>query len=227
MKDSNCTNYWEASLFLFWFLLSYLSHPLHTHTHLPTPAHTSLAVSHSLPLQTCLPLLIYLPPFKDGQCVTVERSSESKEEEAGEEEGVCTMQSRASVAKVGRLRWGVSIARVHWCMNAVKSNASLNRQEGVGKVKPARWERAAVHRRQGASFSPSFPLSLFLSSLFVCTWIPLIYLFVFVCVFFFYLKLAVTISPILWHGRGHSPNKVHWSQRESSRNTETQLLRKY
>ena len=85
------------------------------------------------PSKTRLPLLIYLSFFKDGQSVTVERSRGSEKEE----EGVCTMQSRASVAKVGRLRWGVSIARAHWCMNAEKSNASLDRQEGVGKVKPA------------------------------------------------------------------------------------------
>ncbi len=88
------------------------------------------------------------------------------------------MQSRAPVAKVGRLRWGVSIARVHWCMNAAKSNASLDRQEGVGKVKPACRERAAVHRRQGATIPPSLPLSLFPFVFFCCCCIPLIYLFV-------------------------------------------------
>lgn len=74
--------------------------------------------------------------------------------------GLCNMQSRALVAKVSGLRWGVSAARVHWCMNAAKSNASLDRQEGVGKVKAACRGRAAVHRHQGATFPPSFPPSL-------------------------------------------------------------------
>lgn len=110
------------------------------------------------------------------------RVSQKRKKEARrrrKREGVCTMQSRASVAKVGRLRWGVSIARAHWCMNAAKSNASLNRQEGAGKVKPCR-ERAAVHRRQGATVPPSPPPSLYSFLVLFsspCCCVPLIYLF--------------------------------------------------
>lgn len=40
-----------------------------------------LAVSYSLPFQTCLLLLIYLSLFKDGHSVTVKRSRRSEEEE--------------------------------------------------------------------------------------------------------------------------------------------------
>lgn len=46
---------------------------------LPPPL-LSLAVSYSLPFQTCLLLLIYLSPFKDGQSVTAKRSRGSEEE---------------------------------------------------------------------------------------------------------------------------------------------------
>ncbi len=131
------------------------------------------------------------------------------------------MQSRASVAKVGRLRWGVSIARAHWCMNAAKSNASLDRQEGVGKVKPARRERAAVHRRQGATIPPSLPLSFFLSCLFL-----LYSTYLFICLFFF-ISNSLPLLSVRCHGRGHSPNKVQRSQRECDRNKETEREHSY
>lgn len=71
-------------------------------------------------------------------------------------------------------------------MNAAKSNASLDRQEGVGKVKALCRGRAAVHRHQGATFPPSFSPStppsitlLFLSLLFFfsCCRVPVIYFF--------------------------------------------------
>lgn len=91
--------------------------------------------------------------FKDGQGVTQKR--ERRGSEGRRRWGYALCKAGPSVAKVGRLRWGVSIARVHWCMNAAKSNASLDRQEGVGKVKPACRARAAVHRRQGATIPPS------------------------------------------------------------------------
>lgn len=157
-----------------------------------------------------LPLLIYLSLFKDGQSVTQKRGGEDARKKAV---GVCTMQSRASVAKVGRLRWGVSIARVHWCMNAAKSNASLDRQEGVGKVKATCRGRAAVHRRQGATMPPSLSPSLSLFCIFLlCS----TYLFIFPCISSS-LSLLLLL-PVWCHGGGHSPNKEQRSQRRSARN---------
>lgn len=124
------------------------------------------------------PLLICLSLFKDGRSVTQKRGGEEVKEGVGS--GVRTMQSRASVAKVGGLRWGVSTARMHWCMNAVKSNASPDRQEGVGKVKAVYRGRAAVYWHHGATIPPSRPPSLFPSCLCFCCCcccVPFIYLF--------------------------------------------------
>lgn len=116
----------------------------------------SLAISLSLPSQTQLPLLIHLLPFKDGRSVTQRRGGE-------EAAGVRSMQSRASVAKVGRLRWGVSTARAHWCMNAAKSNASLDRQEG-GRKGESGAPRESSCTSASRCYQPflSLPPSLFL-----------------------------------------------------------------
>lgn len=128
----------------------------------------SLAISLSLPFLNAgaCSWSVFLT-LKTGR-VSHRREAEGEEarEEAAMAAGLCNMQSRALVAKVSGLRWGVSAARVHWCMNAAKSNASLDRQEGVGKVKAACRGRAAVHRHQGATFSPSITLP-FLSLLFL------------------------------------------------------------
>lgn len=82
-------------------------------------------------------------------------------------------------------------------MNAAKSNASLDRQEEVGKVKPARRERAAVHRRQGATVPPSLPRSLFLFLFFFYSCIPLIYLFIYLVASVFFSLLFISNSPPL------------------------------
>lgn len=156
----------------------------------------SLAISLSLPFQNAgaRSWSVFLTLKTGGVSHRREAEGEEAREEAAMAAGLCNMQNRALVAKVSGLRWGVSAARVHWCMNAAKSNASLDRQEGVGKVKAACRGRAAVHRHQGATFPPSLrpslPPSLFLSCLF--------YFFFFVVVAFqsfLYLFPGVSSSP--------------------------------
>lgn len=77
-------------------------------------------------------------------------------------------------------------------------------------------ERAAVHRRQGATIPPCLPLSLFFSCLFL-----LYSTYLFICLFFFICN-SLLLLPIRCRGGGHSPNKVQRSQRESDRNKETE-----
>lgn len=184
----------------------------------------SLAISLSLPFLNAgaCSWSVFLTLKTGGVSHRREAEGEEAREEAAMAAGLCNMQSRALVAKVSGLRWGVSAARVHWCMNAAKSNASLDRQEGVGKVKAACRGRAAVHRHQGATFPPSFPPSippsLFLSCLFF--FVVAFQLFIYFPVFL-YLQLCAT-AQFLCHGGGHSPNKTQRSQRASDRNKETQ-----
>lgn len=184
----------------------------------------SLAISLSLPFQNAgaCSWSVFLTLKTGGVSHRREAEGEGVREEATMAAGLCNMQNRALVAKVSGLRWGVSAARVHWCMNAAKSNASLDRQEGVGKVRAACRGRAAV---QGATFPsffpPSLPPSLFLSCLFVFFVVAFqLFIYLFFSVF---LHLQLRAAAEFWcHGGGHSPNKTERSQRASDWNKATQ-----
>lgn len=73
---------------------------------------------------------------------------------------------------------------------------------------------------------PSLP-SLYHSSFFVSFFLLLLYsTYLFICLNFF-ISNSLLPLPVWCHGRGHSPNKVQRSQRESGRNKEMEREHSY
>lgn len=151
----------------------------------------SLAISLSLPFQNAgaRSWSVFLTLKTGGVSHRREAEGEEAREEAAMAAGLCNMQNRALVAKVSGLRWGVSAARVHWCMNAAKSNASLDRQEGGWKGEsgvPRESSCTSASRCYLPSLSPSLPPSItlpFLSLLFFLLLSRSSYLFISRCFF--------------------------------------------
>lgn len=156
---------------------------------MPSPAHPpSLSLAISLPFQTRLPLLIYLSLFKDGQSVTEEKegSEEEEKEGKGREEGGMhyAKQGLSSQSRQAEMRCQHCTGALMYECGEIKR---VTQQTGGGwKGETACRERAAVHRRQGATIPPSLSsaITLLFSSL-VFFFLLLYSTYLFICLLFF------------------------------------------